>query len=163
MTLEPRPIVAITLDTHPRRPEVLKHLAQHWRCCCVWRVSAGSCSGDGVGSSGLAATTFENASAELIDFSTAFKQLPGRLQKVMGIIVEHGPTDRYDGDPGHMAVRGAGTDGEHFDHAEEFWCYYAGRLNLPKTEWFKAQEMEDLALYRMSVSLGWRPLPEPAS
>ena len=152
MTLDRPAPLAITLDTHPRRPEILCLICRHWRCCCVWRVSAGSCSGDGVGSSGLAATTFENASAELIDFSTAFNALSPRLQRVLQIVIEHGPVDKVGGDPlrGHL----------YFDDPEVFWTAYSHRLNLGVDEWHKAQEMQDLALTRMAYSLGWRPLPE---
>ena len=151
MTLEPRPIVA-TLDTHPRRPAVLCLICRHWRCCCVWRVSAGSCSSDGIAGSGQNATTFEDASAELIDFSTAFNALAPRLQRVLHIVIEHGLVDKVGGDPlrGHL----------YFDDSEVFWTAYSHRLNLGVGDWYKAQEMQDLALDRMARSLGWRPVEQ---
>ncbi len=107
MTMD-RPAVTVT-DTHPRRPEVLKFLAQHVLCCLGWYVHAGSCSAEGSGgshSTDRPAGEFEDAVAQRLDFFSAHKELAPRLKQVVNIIIKHGPVHSETGDPGGRTVEG---------------------------------------------------------
>lgn len=78
---------------------------------------------------------------------------------VLQVVINHGPVDRYDGDPGGRLANGTyatGTDGTHFDDPEVFWRHYAHTVG--SYDWHTLADTEEAAYRHMARTLGWRPL-----
>ncbi len=162
MTIE-RETAVPAEDLHPRRPDMIERMTRHMLCCVYWRVAAGSCdkSNQAAGKGGSAAqpqADTESGSAQWIDYTTAFKRLTFLERKVLQVVINHGPVDRLDGDPGGRLANGrdaAALNGTHFDDAEVFWRHYAHMVG--SYDWQTLADTEEMAYRHMARTLGWRP------
>lgn len=153
--------ITLAEDTHPRRPSMCEAIVRHWQCCVVWRKCAGNCAPVLVERSGgmtfTQAGEWESGSAQKIDIETAYAKLPWLHQRVIGVMVKHGPVDQQWGDPGYYRYGKAikGFEGQTFDDHESFWRFYGPSLG--SYHWSVLAETERDALERMARSLGWKP------